>query len=64
MERSKIVIALANLASSGKYEVKPDGARAMNQLFELVATLINELEAEEKAAAEAAEGENSDDIAS
>ncbi len=47
MLRSQVVIALANMASKGKYEVTPDGARAMNDLFERVAALVNELEAEE-----------------
>jgi aryl-alcohol dehydrogenase-like predicted oxidoreductase len=51
-KRSVIVKALADLASQGKYTVDPAGARNINQLFELVAALINELEAEEKEAAE------------
>ena len=50
--RSQVVIALANLASAGKYEVNADGARNMNRLFERVAEVINSLEAEEKAAQE------------
>ena len=52
MKRSVIVTALADIASKGKYEVNPDGARAMNRVFELAANLINELEAEEAAAKE------------
>lgn len=50
MKRSKIVIALADLASRGRYDVDPAGARQINQVFEAVAGLINELEAEEAAA--------------
>lgn len=50
-KRSEVVIALANIASKGKYEVSPDGARVMNRVFEEVADLINELEAEEAEAA-------------
>jgi len=49
-KKSQVVLALANLASRGKFEVDPQGARIMNQIFEDVAKLINELEAEEKAA--------------
>ena len=46
---SQVVIALADMASQGKYDnVTPDAARKMNALFELVATLINNLEEEEK----------------
>ena len=50
MSRAQVVIALANLASQGKYEVSPVGARNMNQLFEEVAKVINSLEEEEKEA--------------
>lgn len=53
MKRSEIVLRLADIASKGEYKVTPKGARVMNQVFELVANLVNELEAEE-AAAEAA----------
>ena len=48
-KRSKIVIALAEIASQGKYEVSLAGAQKMNAVFVEVAKLINELEAEEKA---------------
>lgn len=47
MKRSEIVIALADIASKGRYEVMPSGARIINQVFDQVAQLINELEAEE-----------------
>ena len=47
MTRAQIVQALANIASQGKYEVSPDGARRMNAIFDAAADLINELEAEE-----------------
>jgi len=50
MKQSEVVVALANLASQGRYEVTPEGARRMNQVFAAVATLINELEAAEEAA--------------
>lgn len=49
--RSAIVKLLADVASQGTYQVQPKGARTMNQVFELAAGLINELEAEEKEAA-------------
>ena len=52
MLRSQVVIRLANLASSGKYEVQPAEAQAMTQLYQEVAAVINELEAEEKQAEE------------
>jgi hypothetical protein len=52
MKRSEIVIALANVASKGKYEVTPQGAKIMNDVFAQAAALINELEAEENAAVE------------
>ena len=48
MKRSAVVAALANIASQGKYEVSPEGARRMNVVFDQAAKLINELEAEEK----------------
>ena len=47
MKDSQIVVALANIASKGKYEVTPEGARIMNATFEKVADLINRLEAAE-----------------
>ncbi len=47
MKRSVIVTALAEIASKGRYTVDPAGARHMNQVFDLVAELINELETEE-----------------
>jgi hypothetical protein len=49
MERSKVVIALAEIAAQGTYKVTPAGAQRMNAVFEAVANLINELEAEENA---------------
>lgn len=49
MKRSEVVTALANLASQGTYQVQPQQAREINAIFEHVATLINELEAEESA---------------
>jgi len=52
MKRSEVVIALAEIASKGKYKVTAAGASAMNAVFVEVANLINDLEAEEKAAAE------------
>ena len=48
MKRSEIVKALADIASQGKYNVDPKGARLINSVFEQVAALINELEAEER----------------
>ena len=48
MKRSEVVQALAAIASQGKYEVSPEGARKMNAVFTEVARVINELEAEEK----------------
>ena len=59
MKQSEVVRALAAIASQGKYEVDPAGARKMNAVFEATAALINELEASE--AAEAAEVESNDD---
>lgn len=50
MKRSEIVLALAEVASKGKYEVTPQGARQMNAIFEKTAQLINELEEEEREA--------------
>lgn len=50
MNRSKIVLALANLASQGVYNgVTPQGARNMNKVFEDTADLVNTLEEEEEA---------------
>ena len=48
MRDSEIVIALADIASKGKYEVTPVGARHMDKVFNLVAQLINKMEKEEK----------------
>ena len=48
MIRSQIVIRLANLASSGTYEVQPAEAAAMTELYSEVAKVINSLEEEEK----------------
>ena len=56
MKQSEIVRALAQLASEGVYNVKPEGAQKMNQVFAAVAGLINELEAKE--AEEETENEN------
>lgn len=39
--------ALANIASQGRYTVDPAGARRMNAVFDAVAAIINELEAED-----------------
>jgi hypothetical protein len=47
MKRSEIVLALAELASQGTYQVKPPVARQMNAIFDAAANLVNELEAEE-----------------
>ena len=47
MKDSEIIIALANIASRGKYEVTPAGAKQMNDVFAEVAKLINKLEAAE-----------------
>lgn len=52
MKRSEIVIALANVASQGKYTVDPAGARKINAVFDAAAKLINELESEESAVVE------------
>lgn len=42
---SQIVIALADMASNGKYDnVTPQQAQNMNALFEAVAQVINQLE--------------------
>lgn len=49
MKRSQVVIALANVASKGKYEVTPAGSKTMNDVFVAVAELINKLEEEEAA---------------
>ena len=65
MKRSEIVSALAELASQGTYNVKPPVARQMNAIFEAVAQLINDLEAEEMGEQgivdPAAFGDNNDD---
>jgi hypothetical protein len=47
MMRSEVVLALADVASKGRYEMTPTGAKHMNEVFEAVAQLVNELEAEE-----------------
>lgn len=60
MKRSEVVTALANLASQGTYQVKPTQAAEINAIFEQVAQLINELESEEKVAAELAVITNED----
>jgi len=57
MKRSEIVMGLATVASQGKYEVSPEGAAKMNAVFQNAAKLINELEAEEKAAEEGSNDE-------
>ena len=44
MRDSEIVLALADIASRGKYEVTPSGAKHMNSIFDMVAGLINRLE--------------------
>lgn len=48
MRDSEIVMALADIASKGKYEVTAAGSQHMNKVFEEVAKLINRMEAEEK----------------
>jgi len=53
MKDSQIVLALAEIASKGKYEVLPEGARQLTAVFEMVAGLVNRLEAREKADEEA-----------
>jgi len=48
MKRSVVVKTLADLASVGRYDnVTPQAAVRMNALFDKVAVVINELEAEE-----------------
>lgn len=45
---AQVVIALANMASKGKYDnVTPAEAREMNAIFDAAAELINQLEAAE-----------------
>lgn len=62
IKASQVVLALADLASKGKYDnVTPEGARAMNNLFVLVAELINKLEESESEGEEATEEEIVDD---
>ena len=56
MKDSEIVLALANVASQGKYNITIADAQKMTALYERVATLINNLEAAE-AALEAAREE-------
>lgn len=60
MKRSEVVLALANIASKGKYEVTPAGAKVMDEVFVAVANLINELEAEESVPVEGIGGEEND----
>ena len=47
MKDSEIVLALANIASQGKYNITIADAQKMTALYERVATLINKLEAAE-----------------
>ena len=51
MKDSEIVLALANVASQGKYNITIADAQKMTALYERVATLINKLEAAEAEAA-------------
>jgi len=53
MKRSEVVLALANIASKGKYEVTAAGAKVMDEAFRAVAEVINSLEEEEAAFEEA-----------
>ncbi len=48
LTKSAVVKNLADLASQGRYNVDPAGASRIDQLFVLVAQVINELEDEEK----------------
>jgi len=48
MKASQVVIALAEVASQGKYTVDPKGAKLINEVFAAAAELINQLEASEK----------------
>lgn len=50
MFKSVVVKQLADMASQGKYNVDPQGAANMTALYQAVAKVINELEAEEAAA--------------
>ena len=59
MPRSELVIALANIASKGEYKVNPQGAKHINAVFDAIASLINELEAEEAAAKESENDDSS-----
>jgi hypothetical protein len=55
---SQIVIALADMASKGKYDnVTPQVAKQMDQLFQLVAELINQMEEQENNELEKAQQE-------
>lgn len=49
MLKSVVVKNLADMASQGKYNVDPQGAANMTALYQAIAQVINELEAEEKA---------------
>lgn len=52
---AQIVVALADMASKGKYDnVTPAAARQMNAIFDAAAALINQLEDAEKNALEQA----------
>ena len=45
---SEVVSALAEMASNGRYDnVTPESARAMNNIFDMTAKLINMMEAQE-----------------
>ena len=57
MKDSEIVLALANVASQGKYNITIADAQKMTALYERVATLINNLEAAEAALEAASEEE-------
>lgn len=68
---SQIVIALADMASAGKYDnVTREGAKRMDELYRLVAELINHMEeqeanqleqAKQEAIADTADKENVDE---
>ena len=48
MKQSEIVIALANMASRGRYDITLPEAAEMNKLFVRAAALVKELEEAEK----------------
>ena len=66
-EQVAIIKALADVASQGTYNLKPEQARQMNAIFEAVAALINFLEKDDavleaqESFEEALEGVNEDD---